>query len=49
MLPLGSSGYRPADGPSFDADLLAADRVYLLRLSPDAAVSSYLTRFTLTS
>ena len=27
---------------------LAADRVYLLRMSPYVAVSSYLTRFTLT-
>jgi len=30
-------------------DLLAADRVYLLRMSPCVAVSSYLTPFTLTS
>lgn len=45
-LPIRSSGHRPADGPPFYADLLAADRVYLLRLSPDAAVGSYPTRFT---
>lgn len=31
------------------ADLLAADRVYLLHMSPYDAVSSYLTHFTLTS
>ena len=31
------------------ADLLAADRVYLLHMSPYDAVSSYLTLFTLTS
>ena len=30
-------------------DLLAADRVYLLRMSPYVAVSFYLTLFTLTS
>ena len=48
QLPGGSSGYRPADEPSFCADLLAADRVYLLHMSPYVAVSSYLTRFTLT-
>ena len=32
----------------FDVILLAADRVYLLRMSPYVAVSSYLTRFALT-
>ena len=30
------------------ANLLAADRVYILRMSPCAAVGSYPTRFTLT-
>ena len=32
-----------------NAYLLAADRVYLLRMLPYVAVSSYLTPFTLTS
>ena len=44
-----SSGYRPANGPFFNADLLAADRVYLLHMSPYDAVGSYPTHFTLTS
>jgi hypothetical protein len=33
---------------AFDADLLAADRVYLLHVSPHDAVGSYPTHFTLT-
>ena len=33
---------RPTDGPSFYVDLLAADRVYLLRMSPYVATVSYL-------
>jgi hypothetical protein len=45
QLPVRSSGYRPADGTPFNADLLAADRVYLHAMSPWNAVSSYLTRF----
>ena len=48
-LPKKSSGYRPANGSFLIADLLAADRVYLLRMSPYVAVSFYLTLFTLTS
>ena len=48
-LPAQSSGYRPANGPFFNADLLAADRVYLLHMSPYDAVGSYPTHFTLTS
>ena len=34
---------------AFDADLLAADRVYLLRMSPCDAVGSYPTHFTFAS
>ena len=43
-----SSGYRPASGSLFYASLLAADRVYLLHMSPYDAVGSYPTHFTLT-
>lgn len=34
---------------TLDVDLLAADRVYLLHVSPRDAVGSYPTPFTLTS
>lgn len=47
-LPDTSSGYRVTDGPPLYVTLLAAGRVYLLRMSPYVAVSSYLTRFALT-
>ena len=37
-----------ADGPPICINLLAANRVYLPPASPQSAVSSYLTPFTLT-
>jgi hypothetical protein len=48
-LPDGSSGSIVGQASTCDADRLAADGVYLLPMSPLAAVRSYRTRFTLSN